>query len=67
MSAYVMEAVDVSLAILGQDELEASYLIFEPVSRFAKADLVGDELPFSGEDGTSLKLVHFLGCIPRVW
>jgi len=64
MSANVVEGIDLPLPISSEHKFEARDLELEPVSRLAESDLMGDELPFPGEDGPSFEFVHLLGCVP---
>ena len=64
MSANIVEAVDVAFAITTEYELEASDVEFQPVTWLCESDFVSAEQPFPGEDGTTLKLIHLLRCIP---
>lgn len=56
--------LDVSLLVLGDDELVPSSIVLYPVARVGDAVLVRGEEPFAREDGSSLKLIHVLGSVP---
>ena len=58
------EAVDVALSVLADDHVEAGNVIAEPVTGLLQSHFVGDELPFSREDRSSLKLIHLLRGVP---
>jgi hypothetical protein len=62
--ADVVEGINGALAIMGNDEIEASDLKIEPVACVGESDLVGDELPPPRKDGTPLELVHLMGGVP---
>ena len=64
MSAHIVERVDVILTVPGDDEVEPSHLIAEPVTGFFEARAVGDEKPPLGEDGAAFQLVHLRGGVP---
>ena len=55
-----VESVDLSLWVLGDDEVVASSLVRNPVTGVGDTVLVGGQEPLAGEDGPSLELVHFL-------
>lgn len=60
-----MESVDDALVILGDDELEACGVVWDPVTGIGDAVLVGGEKPFPGEDGAFFKFEHLLRGVPR--
>lgn len=64
VSANVVESVDISLSITGNNEVEASHLVSEPVASFLDARAVGEEDPPLGEDCTTLQLIHLWRCVP---
>ena len=59
MSADIVECIDVVLPVAADDDVEAADVVLQPVTRFLETDFVCDELPFPGEDGSLLQLVHF--------
>ena len=61
----LVESIDDALVILGDDELEACGVVWNPVTGVGDAMLVGGEKPFPGEDGAFLKLEHLLRGVPR--
>lgn len=64
MATDVVEAINLSLLVSDQEELKASLFKAHPRTILSKPELVCDENPFLGEDGSSLKFVNFLRVVP---
>ena len=64
VAADVVEAVDLALTVAAEDEAVLGDVKFEEVAGLFQSRDVGDGLPFSGEDGSPLQLVHLLRCVP---
>lgn len=58
MSADIVEGVDVSIAVFGDDDVETSTLITQPVTSLFEPVLMCGQQPPSRKDGTSLELIH---------
>lgn len=64
MSTCIVESVDFATSINDYDKVVAGNLVAEEVASLLQAGFVSDEEPASSEDGTPLKLVHLLRCVP---
>lgn len=67
VSTDIVEAVDVALAVLDQEEGEIGVHKRDVLARLLEPEVMRDEYPFSGNDGSSLQLVQFRRSIPRSW
>lgn len=67
MAAEVMKALDFSLSVPDEEEIEPSFSNLKKISIVDKPGSVSYHQPFLGEDCTSFKVVHGLGSIPRSW
>ena len=61
----IVESVDLSCAVLCDDEFEPGNLIAKPVSRLSETDRMCNHHPSLAEDGSALELIHFWRGVPR--
>lgn len=67
MTTNIVESIDLSLSIPAQDKLIAGNVEFQVVPSLAESRLMRDEHPSSGEDRSSLELVHVFRRVPARW
>jgi hypothetical protein len=59
-----VESIDLSIVVFGDDELVACGVIANTVTSVGDSVLVCSKKPLPGEDRSSFKLIHILGCVP---